>query len=125
MTTPRARAQQEAQLFEILHHGVFGLTREEHAAVKHMPAGQDLDDYLTAEELRFLNRAMQVCEQLHQTRDTQGFPGLCDDALDAARQVHAELLNYEQEMGRPVLTAENDFSLRGLRHPGMRGVVPE
>ncbi|GEM_PF-3439364 len=107
----------EAQLLAMLHVGVFGLTRAEHAALKKVPIGGDLNDYLTTNELRFQARAMQVCRQLHVTRNSHGFRALADDALDAAKQVRGELLAYEQETGKRVVTADNSFIERGLPFP--------
>ena len=107
----------EAQLLAILHDGVFALTLSEHAMLKDVPAGHDLDDYMTSDELRFQARAMQICRKLHIERNSHGFQALADDALDAANQVRAELLAYEHESGTRVVTADNDFTGRGLPFP--------
>jgi hypothetical protein len=111
------RQDREAQLLAILHDVVFGLTQGEHAALKSVPAGHDLDDYMTVDELRFQTRAMHVCQQLHIERNSRGFQALTDDALDAAYQVRAELLAYEQGINKRVVTPDNDFTERGLSFP--------
>lgn len=107
----------EAQLLAILHDVVFGLTESEHAALKSVPPGHDLDDYMTVDELRFQNRAMHVCQQLNNERNSHGFQALTDDALDAAKKARAELLAYELETSKRVVTADNDFTERGLPFP--------
>jgi hypothetical protein len=96
---------------------VFGLTQSEHAALKGVPSGRDLDDYMTADELRNQVRAMEVCRQLHIERNSRGFRALTDDALDAVKQVRADLPVCEKETGKHIVTAENDFILRGLLFP--------
>ena len=111
------RPSPEQQLLAILHTGVFGISQHEHAILKGVAPGHMLDDYMTVDELRFQSRAFQVCQELHAARNSYGFRALADDVLDAARQVRAELLAYEQETGKLVVTAENDFSLRGLPFP--------
>lgn len=107
------------RLIDIIHYGVFQMSRADHAALKHVPDGQALGDYMTDDELRFFTRALQVCGTMHEEHHSYGFYALANDALDAAIQVQQEMLAYEAETGKAVLTAENDFSLRGLRHPGL------
>lgn len=114
---PDLRQRRKAQLLAVLHDGVFGLTQREHAALKRVPPRYDLDDYMTADELRFQVRVLHVCRQLHIERNSRGFQALIDDALDAANLVRAELLAYEHETGKRVVTADNDFTERGLPFP--------
>ena len=51
-------------LFGLLHQGVFGITREQHAALKGVPLSE-LDDNMTIDEMNFYSKAMRLAEQFH------------------------------------------------------------
>ena len=93
------------KLFALLHQGVFGVAREQHAALKGVPLSE-LDENMTIDEMRFHTKAMRLAEQLHVERNSYGFRAIADDVMDAARQVHAEMVVFEQATGKTVTTAE-------------------
>ncbi len=101
----------QARLLNLLHHGIFGLTIDEYLRLKGAPDGADLDDYLTIDELRFQTRGMQLCAQLHRERGSHDFAALSDDVMDAARIVRAELLAYEAQAGKTVVTADSSDTI--------------
>lgn len=72
---------------------------------------------MTTNELRFQTHALLMCQQLHRRCDSLGFAALADDVLDAANLVRAELLAYDEETVKRVVTADNDFTERGLPFP--------
>lgn len=101
----------ERQLADMLHHGIFGMTRAEHHAWKKLPDSEDVLDHLTLDELRFQTRGDELALELHIQRDSHGFRQLCDDVLDAARLVHNELRNFELHSGQHVVSADNYLHL--------------
>ena len=95
-------------LFGLLHQGVFGISQEQHAALKGVPLSE-LDENMTVDELRFHNKAMVLCNDLHMERNSYGIRAIADDVMDAARQIRAEIVEYERTTGKTVTTAEIPF----------------
>ncbi len=93
------------RLFELLHHGLFGVTRAEHAALKGV-ALRDLDDSMSLDEMRFHTKAMVLATILHTQRKSYSFQAIADDVMDAARSVRNEMQEHEAMTGRAVVTAE-------------------
>lgn len=75
--------RQFAALTDTLHHGTFDVGVRDHQAIKHIGRAQNLRDSMTRVELALSTLAEATAAELHQTRDSQGYDALRDDAQEA------------------------------------------
>ena len=104
-----------ALLTDTLSRGTFDLTTAEHRKVKTLPARQNLRDSMTPLELVLTSLAEVTATELHQERDSQGFPSLQRDAHQAGDIAGDARRNVEAALGRPVVSPTNYKQLRQER----------
>ena len=91
------------------------LTTAEHRKVKTLPARQNLRDSMTPLELVLTSLAEVTATELHQQRDSQGFPSLQSDAREAGDIAGDARRTVEAALGRPVVSSTNYKQLRQER----------
>jgi DNA-damage-inducible protein D len=96
-----------AILTDILNRGTFGLKVEEHKAFKNLKRHHNLRDSMTTLELALIAFAEASATELHQARDSQGFPALQEDVCDAGEVAGAARRDLEARTGRRVVSSEN------------------
>jgi DNA-damage-inducible protein D len=107
-----ARAGREfATLTDTIHIGTFDVNVVRHKEIKSLHARQNLRDSMTRLELAILNLAEVTATEMHRLRDSQQFNALQRDARDAGTAGRTARLGVEEQIGRPVVSAENYKSL--------------
>lgn len=94
-------------LTNAIHRGAFGLTVQEHRALKHLPANEDLRDHMSLAELTLIAFAEGFATVLHQERNTRGFEALLQDATEAGEVAGGARRLMESALGRPVTSGSN------------------
>jgi DNA-damage-inducible protein D len=100
-----------AQLTEILEHGTFDVSTQEHRAIKSLKPRENLRDNMTPMELVLTSLAEMTATELHRTHDSQGYGELADDAHEAGEVSGATRRDIEARIGRPVVSHENAKTL--------------
>lgn len=103
------------ELTAILHRGTFGLTPSKHKEYKGVPAREALQPHLTIEELGVSTFAKTIHIGLARRRDTQGMPGLRNDAYEAGKAGGEARKIAEKTLGGPVVSPENYLHLKKPR----------
>jgi DNA-damage-inducible protein D len=107
----RDRGAREGTEFAILTNelskGTFGLTVQAYKQYKVLPARTNLRDHMTPLELALCSLSEATSITLHQDRDSQGFPELKRDAVDAGNTAGQARQLVEKTIGKPVVSREN------------------
>ncbi|HEX9413853.1 MAG TPA: hypothetical protein VF916_10160, partial [Ktedonobacterales bacterium] len=101
-----------ALLTDVLSRGTFELTTAQHKAVKGLKPRHNLRDNMTSVELVLTSLSEVTSTEIHQARDSQGFEALQRDAHAAGDIAGVARKSIEAETGRPVVSAENEKTLR-------------
>jgi hypothetical protein len=108
-----------ARLTDAIHRGAFGLSEQEHRALKHLPPHVDLRDHMDLAELTLIAFAEGFATVLHQERGSQGFNALFRDATEAGEVAGGARRLMESALGRPVTSGGN--FLKEDQAPGEQG----
>ena len=105
---------QFAILTNTIHEGTFAISVAGHKEFKALARRDSLRDHMSPIELALLSLGEATAIELHRDRDSQGFGELKRDATDAGTTAGRARQVIEQDLGRPVLTAQN---YRALKRP--------
>jgi DNA-damage-inducible protein D len=100
-----------AALTDTIHTGTFDVNVAQHKEIKSLNARQNLRDSMTRLELAILNLAEVTATEMHRLRDSQQFDALQRDARDAGTAGRIARIGVEEQIGQPVVNAENYKSL--------------
>jgi hypothetical protein len=78
-----------------------------HKAFKELSRRENLRDHMSPIELALLSLGEATAIDLHRDRDSQGFGELKRDATDAGTTAGRARKVIEEDLGRPVVTAQN------------------
>lgn len=102
---------QFAILTNTIHEGTFAISVAGHKAFKELARRENLRDHMGPIELALLSLGEATAIELHRDRDSQGFGELKRDATDAGATAGRARRVIEQDLGRPVISAQNARSL--------------
>jgi hypothetical protein len=105
---------QFAILTNVIHGGTFAISVAGHKAFKGLARRENLRDHMSPIELALLSLGEATAIEIHRDRNSQGFGELKRDALDAGQTAGKARKVIEQDLGRPVVTAQN---YRALQKP--------
>lgn len=108
---------QFAILTNTIHEGTFAISVAGHKEFKTLARRDNLRDHMSPIELALLSLGEATAIELHRDRDSQGFGALKRDATDAGATAGRARKIIEQDIGRPVVSAQN---YRELTHPTAR-----
>lgn len=94
-------------LSDAIHKGAFGVSVQEHRALKHLPPNEDLRDHMTIEELILIGFAESFTKVLHEKRESRGFNALLHDATEAGEVAGGVRRLMESALGRSVTSSRN------------------
>jgi len=113
---------QFAILTNTIHEGTFAISVAGHKEFKTLARRDNLRDHMSPIELALLSLGEATAIELHRDRDSQGFGELKRDATDAGTTAGRARQVIEQDLGRPVVSAQNE---RALKRPAERaGLKP-
>ena len=101
--------------------GTFGITTNQHKAIKELNDTQNLRDNMSPLELALMTLAEVTTTELHKTNDSQGMKSLRNDAQEGGSIASNTRKDIEKRLGRKVVTKENalDFTnKRKIEHKG-------
>jgi len=98
---------QFAILTNELSEGTFGLSVQAYKRYKLLPSKTNLRDHMTNLELVLCSLSEATSIELHRDRDSQGFPALRRDAVDAGKTAGEARQLVEKTLGRSVVSSEN------------------
>jgi hypothetical protein len=98
---------QFAILTNTIHEGTFAISVAGHKAFKELARRENLRDHMGPIELALLSLGEATAIELHRDRDSQGFGALKRDATDAGTTAGRARKVIEQDLGRPVISAQN------------------
>jgi DNA-damage-inducible protein D len=110
-----------ARLIDTLSRGTFDLTTGEHRQVKRLGTRANLRDSMTPMELVLTSLAEVTATELHQTRESQGYDDLHNDAQDAGKVAGNARREVEAITGKSVVSPLN---YKALRHERQRELQP-
>lgn len=105
---------QFAILTNTIHEGTFAISVAGHRDFKALARPDNLRDHMSPIELALLSLGEATAIEMHRDRDSQGFSALKRDASDAGTTAGRARKVIEQDLGRPVVSAQN---YRGLKPP--------
>jgi DNA-damage-inducible protein D len=108
---------QFAILTNTIHEGTFAISVAGHREFKTLARRDNLRDHMSPIELALLSLGEATAIELHRDRDSQGFGELKRDATDAGTTAGRARKVIEQDLGRPVMSAQN---YRALKRPAAR-----
>jgi hypothetical protein len=103
--TPRAF------LTDVIHRGVFGLSVQEHRALKRLPPTEELRDHMTIEELSLIGFVESLTLSLHEERHSFGLEELWRDATETGEIGGKVRKLMEAALGRSVVSESNFLHL--------------
>ncbi|NJO55871.1 MAG: phage antirepressor protein [Rhodospirillales bacterium] len=98
---------QFAILTNTIHEGTFAISVAGHKTFKDLSRRENLRDHMSPIELALLSLGEATAIELHRDRDSQGFGELKRDATDAGATAGRARKVIEQDLGRPVVSAQN------------------
>jgi DNA-damage-inducible protein D len=98
---------QFAILTNELSEGTFGYSVQAYKKYKLLPSKANLRDHMSNLELVLCSLSEATAIELHRDRDSQGFPALKKDTVDAGRTAGEARQLVERTLGRSVVTPEN------------------
>lgn len=111
---------QFAILTNTIHEGTFAISVAGHKDFKALARRDNLRDHMSPIELALLSLGEATAIELHRDRDSQGFGELRRDATDAGTTAGRARQIIEQDLGRPVVSAQNYRALkRTAERPGL------
>jgi DNA-damage-inducible protein D len=113
---------QFAILTNTIHEGTFAISVAGHKEFKALARRDSLRDHMSPIELALLSLGEATAIELHRDRDSQGFGELKRDATDAGTTAGRARQVIEQDLGRPVLTAQN---YRAFKRPTVQPALTQ
>ena len=98
-----------------LSKGTFGYTVAAYKQYKLLPTQTNLRDHMTPIELALTSLSEATAITYHRDRDSQGFPKLKRDTVDAGRATGKAREALEKEMGKRVVSQENYLHLKNVK----------
>lgn len=95
--------------------GTFGITTNQHKAIKELNDKQNLRDNMSPLELALMTLAEVTTAELHKTNDSQGMKSLRNDAQEGGSIASNTRKNIEKRLGRKVVTKENALDFTNKR----------
>lgn len=114
---------QFAILTNELSEGTFGLSVQAYKRYKLLPSKTNLRDHMTNLELVLCSLSEATSIELHRDRDSQGFPALRRDAVDAGKTAGEARQLVEKTLGRSVVSSENFLDTKRTRQ--IKGKKPQ
>lgn len=104
-----AQGSEYSILTNVISEGTFGISIEAHKKYKLLPPTQktNLRDHMTYLELALSSLGEATAVTLHQTRDSQGFGELHQDAVEAGEVGGEARKSIEQRTRQPVVSPTN------------------
>lgn len=93
-----------------IHQGTFDISVQAHKRYKLLPTKTNLRDHMTPLELALTSLSEATAITLHQDRDSQRFPELKRDAVDAGEAGGEARRVIEKRIGKPVRSSQNFLS---------------
>jgi len=112
---------QFAILTNELSEGTFGLSVQAYKRYKLLPNKTNLRDHMTNLELVLCSLSEATAVELHRDRDSQGFPSLRQDAVDAGKTAGEARQLVEKTLGKPVVTTENFLETNAKQAKRVKG----
>jgi DNA-damage-inducible protein D len=113
------RGAKEGVEFAILTNeitkGTFNLSVQVYKQYKLLPAKANLRDHMTPIELALTSLSEATAITYHQNRNSQGFPELKRDAIDAGKTAGKARRVIEEDIGTPVVSQENYLSTKKVK----------
>lgn len=100
-------SMQFAILTNELNEGTFGFSVQAYKRYKLLPSKANLRDHMTNLELVLCSLSEATAIELHLDRDSQGFPQLRRDTVDAGKTAGEARKLVEKTLGKPVVSSEN------------------
>lgn len=104
-----------------LSKGTFGFTVAAYKQYKILPTQANLRDHMTPIELALTSLSEATSITYHRDRDSQGFPELKRDTIDAGRATGKAREALEKEIGKPVVSQENYLHLKKVKGKQQKG----
>lgn len=95
--------------------GTFGITTNQHKAIKELNDKQNLRDNMSPLELALMTLAEVTTTELHKTNDSQGMKSLRNDAQEGGSIASNTRKDIEKRLGRKVVTKENALDFTNKR----------
>ena len=95
--------------------GTFGITTNQHKAIKELNDKQNLRDNMSPLELVLMTLAEVTTTELHKTNDSQGMKSLRNDAQEGGSIASNTRKDIEKRLGRKVVTKENALDFTNKR----------
>lgn len=115
----RERGAKEGVEYAILTNeiseGTFDLTVQAYKQYKLLPARTNLRDHMTTLELVLCSLGEATATVYHRNRDSQGFPALRKDAVDAGRTAGKARKVIEEDIGESVISRENHLKQKKVQ----------
>lgn len=92
--------------------GTFDLTVQAYKQYKLLPARENLRDHMTTIELVLCSLGEATTTLYHRNRDSQGFPALQRDAIDAGELAGRTRREIEKNVGESVVSQSNRLDLK-------------
>lgn len=104
-----------AVLTNDISKGTFGITTNQHKAIKNLNDNQSLRDNMSAMELALMTLAEVTTTELHKANDSQGMNALRIDAQDGGQVAANTRRDIEKRIGKRVVTKENALDFTNKR----------
>lgn len=100
-----------------ISRGTFGITTNQHKAIKKLDKKQVLRDNMSPIELALTTLAEVTTTELHRTNNSQGMRALKIDAHEGGEVASNTRKDIEKKIGRKVVTSQNanDFKQKSLK----------
>lgn len=95
--------------------GTFGVTVNQHKAIKDLNENQNLRDNMSPLELALTTLAEVTTTELHKTNESHGMKLLRNDAQEGGEIASITRKNIEKKLGRKVVTKENALDFTNKR----------
>lgn len=105
-------AKEFAILTNDISKGTFGITTNQHKAIKELNEKQNLRDNMSPLELALTTLAEVTTTELHKANDSEGMNSLRNDAQEGGEIASRTRKDIEKRIGKEVVTKENaiDFT---------------
>ena len=115
----KKRGAKEGREFAILTNEIsrttFGITTNQHKALKNISKKSNLRDNMSPLELVLTTLAEVTTTELHKTNDSQGMRALKNDANTGGSIAASTRKNIEKQLGKPVVTSDNALDFTGKK----------
>jgi DNA-damage-inducible protein D len=113
-----------AILTNTLSEGTFGISIQAHKRYKLLPTKTNLRDHMTPMELALCSISEATSITFHRKRESQGFPELKRDTVDAGSVGNQVRELIEKSIGESVVSQENYLDLKKVKSESQKGQLP-